>query len=173
MKKKRQPKIPINDKIRAKEVRLVSDDGEHFGVVDLQTALQKAEERELDLVQMTNNVEPPVCKITDYGKYSYEESKKKKKQEKTSKTQEKIIRLGFAISEHDMDVRVRSAEKFLNEGDLVKIIIPLKGRQKALQDVARKKMQHFLDKVSKEVETKVEKPIKKEPRGLTVSIIKQ
>ncbi len=172
MKKKRQPRTPINENIRATKVRLVSEE-EHFGVVDIETALKKAQEKGLDLVQITTNVNPPVCKIVDFGRYSYEENKKKKKQEKTSKTQEKAIRLGFAISEHDMDVRMRSAEKFLAAGDYVKIIIPLRGRQRALEDVAREKLQYFLNKVEEKVEVKVEKPINKEPRGLTVTIIKK
>ena len=170
MKKKR---IPTNEQIRAKEVRLVSDDGEHFGVVKIEEALKKAQERSLDLVQMTDNVVPPVCKITDYGKYSYEENKKKKKQEKTSKTQVKSIRLGFAISEHDMDIRAKAAEKFLNEGDSVRIVLPLKGRQKALQDVGREKMDTFLKILEERVEVKIEKSISKEPRGLTITVVKK
>ncbi len=166
-------KTPINNYIKAKEVRLVTDDDEHFGVVSIEEAQKKAQERNLDLVQMTSNVIPPVCKITDFGKYSYEENKKRKKQEKTSKVQVKSIRLGFAISEHDMDVRVKAAEKFLNNGDMVKIIIPLKGRQKALESVAKQKLEHFLEKIVQKIEIKKEKDISKEPRGLTVTIIKK
>ncbi len=166
-------KTPINNYIRAKEVRLVAEDGEHFGVVGIAEALKKAEERGLDLVQMTNNVDPPVCKITDFGKYSHEENKKKKKQEKTSKVQIKSIRLGFAISEHDMEVRVKAAEKFLEKGDMVKVIIPLKGRQKALGTVAREKLAYFLDKINQKIETKIEKDISQEPRGLTATVTKK
>ncbi len=170
MKKKR---TPINDTIRAKEVRLISDDGDHFGIVPLSDAQKKAKEKELDLVQITDNVIPPVCKIIDYGKYSYEENKKKKKQEKTSKQQVKSIRLGFSISDHDMQVRANSAEKFLNEGDSVRVILPLKGRQKALEGVAREKIDSFLKMIEEKVETKIEKAVSKEPRGLTVTIIKK
>ncbi len=166
-------KTPINNYIRAKEVRLVGDDGGHFGVVSIGEALKKAQEKNLDLVQMTNNVEPPVCKITDFGKYSYEERKKRKKQEKTSKVQVKAIRLGFAISEHDMEVRVKAAEKFLNKNDMVKVVIPLKGRQKALEPVAREKLEIFLEKISQKVEVKKEKDVSKEPRGLTITITKK
>jgi len=153
-------------------VRLVAEEGEHFGVVSLEEALKKAKERELDLVQMTDNVEPPVCKIIDYGKYAYEEKKKRKKQEKTSKPQVKSIRLGFSISEHDMETRVKAAEKFLNEGDPVKIVLPLKGRQKALQGVGREKIDLFLEKLQEKVELKTEKEISKEPRGLTTTVSK-
>ncbi len=163
----------MNDQIRASEVRLVSDDGEHFGVVSIQEALKKAKEKSLDLVQMTDNVTPPVCKITDYGKYVYEENKKKKKQEKSSKSQVKSIRLGFAISGHDMEVRVRAAEKFLEEGDSVRIVLPLKGRQKALQEVAKEKIDHFLSMLEEKIEVKIEKAVSKEPRGLTVTVVKK
>lgn len=166
-------KTPINNYIRAKEVRLVGSEGEHFGIVSIEEALKKAQEKELDLVQMTSNVEPPVCKITDFGKYSYEESKKRKKQEKTTKVQVKSIRLGFAISDHDMEVRVKSAEKFLNKGDMVRVIIPLKGRQKALEPVAKEKLEHFLEKISQKLEVKKEKDISREPRGLTITITKK
>ncbi len=170
MKKKR---IPTNEQIIAKEVRLVSDDGEHFGVVPIKEALIKAKERDLDLVQMTDNVTPPVCKITDFGKYSYEESKKRKKQEKASKSQVKSIRLGFAISDHDMEIRVKSAEKFLNDGSSLRIVLPLRGRQKALQDVGKEKIESFLNMLQEKTEIKIEKEVSKEPRGLTVTVIKK
>jgi len=171
--KKQKQKTPTNEQIRAKEVRLVSDDDGHFGVVPVAEALEKAKEKELDLVQITDNVVPPVCKITDYGKYIYAENKKKKKQEKAGKTEVKSIRLGFSISEHDMQIRAKSAEKFLNEGNSVKIVLPLKGRQKALQDVAKEKMGLFLKMLEEKMEIKIEKEIGREPRGLTVSVIKK
>ncbi len=170
MKKKR---IPLNEQIRAKEVRLVSDDKGHFGVVPVLQALEKAKEKGLDLVQITENVIPPVCKITDYGKHVYEENKKKKKQEKTSKVQVKSIRLGFSISEHDMETRAKSAVKFLEEGDSVRIVLPLKGRQKALQEVGKEKIERFLEMLKEKVELKIEKEVGREPRGLTVTVIKK
>ncbi len=169
----KRKKTYINNKIRAKEVRVVSDEKEHIGVIPLEKALEIAKKKDLDLVQITDNINPPVCKIIDYGKYSYEEKKKKKKQEKTHKTQVKSIRLGFSISEHDMRVRTKSAEKFLEEGDSVRIILPLRGRQKALEGVAREKMQQFLDIIQENMEIKIEKSIGKEPRGLTTTITKQ
>jgi len=168
----KKKKTPVNENIRAKEVRLVAGEGEHFGVVPIKKAMEVAKERGLDLVQVTDNVEPPVCKVIDYGKYAYEENKKKKKQEKANKPQVKSIRLGFSISDHDMETRIKSAEKFLNGGDSVKIVLPLKGRQKALQDVAREKMNRFLEKLQEKMDIKIEKAISKEPRGLTTTISK-
>ncbi len=169
----RKNKTPINNKIKAKEVRVVSDDGEHAGVMPLTKALEIAQKKGLDLVQITDNVEPPVCKIIDYGKYAYEEKKKKKKKEKGHKAQVKSIRLGFSISEHDMEIRAKSAEKFLNEGDSVRVVLPLKGRQKALENVAREKMSQFLDVLQERSDIQIQKQINKEPRGLTATIIKK
>ncbi len=153
---------------------MVMEDGEHVGVISKDKALEMAKEKGLDLVQMTdNNVDPPVCKIIDYGKYAYEEKKKQKKKEKGHKAQVKSIRLGFSISEHDMEIRAKSAEKFLEEGDSVRVVLPLKGRQKALEGVAREKMEQFLDMLQKRTDAKIQKSINKEPRGLTATIIKK
>jgi translation initiation factor IF-3 len=162
--------IPANEKIRAKEVRVISAEGENFGVIPTSEALKIAKERGLDLVQVTDNVFPPVCKIIDHGKHLYKENKKKRKQSKTAKPQTKSIRLGFAISEHDMMVRVKSAEKFLSQGNSVRIVLPLKGRQKALEGVGREKINKFLEMVQEKTELKTEKQVSKEPRGLTVTI---
>ncbi len=169
----KRKKIPLNDQIREKEVRLVSDDEGHYGVVPTEEALRKAKEKGLDLVQITNNVKPPVCKIIDYGKYSYEENKKRKKQEKGPQAQVKSIRLGFSISDHDMETRMKSAEKFLDEGDSVRVVLPLRGRQKALEGVGREKMKKFLSLLQEKMEIKIEKDVGKEPRGLTATIIKK
>lgn len=165
--------IPVNNQIRAKEVRLVSDDGEHFGVIPTTEALKKAKERELDLVQVTDNVFPPVCKIIDYGKYSYEENKRKKQQIKSSKPQVKVVRLGFSISEHDMEIRMKAIEKFLEDGNFVRLVIPLRGRQKALQSVAKEKINQCLSFLSQKIEIKIEKEISNEPKGLTVTVVKK
>ncbi len=166
MKKK---KTPINNEIRAKEVRVVSDQGEHFGILSTEEALRMAEERGLDLVEVTGNVDPPVCKIIDYGKFSYKEKKKGK----SSKPQMKSVRLGFSISEHDMNTRVRSAIKFLKAGNSVRIVLPLRGREKALGDVAKEKINKFIELVGEEENIRTEGEISREPRGLTVTISKK
>ncbi len=165
----KRKKTRINNDIRAKEVRVVSEKGENFGILPLQKALEMAKKEELDLVEISGNITPPVCKIIDYGKYLYEENKKKKKQKKITKVQVKSVRLGFAISSHDMDIRAKSAEKFMSQGHSVRAVLPLKGRQKALESVAREKLTNFLEKVKEKKEIKVEKEISKEPRGLTVT----
>ncbi len=151
-------------------MRAVSDNGEHFGVISTEEALKIAKERGLDLVQITDNVDPPVCKIIDFGKYAYAEKKKKGK---SSKPQMKSVRLGFSISEHDMKIRMRSAEKFLKEGDSVRIILPLRGREKALGNVAKEKVAKFIEMVKENNDIKIEGDISREPRGLTVTISKK
>ncbi len=166
----KQKKIPTNNEIRSREVRVVSDDGEHVGVLQIEEAIKMAKEKGLDLVQMTGNVIPPVCKITDFGKYAYAENKKKGK---SSKPQMKSVRLGFSISDHDMEIRVRSAEKFLKGGNSVRVVLPLRGREKALGEVGKEKMNKFIEMVKEKVDINVEGQISREPRGLTVTISKK
>lgn len=134
-------------------------------------ALKMAEERNLDLIQVTEKVEPPVCKIGDYGKYLYWLSKKEKGIKRSSEV--KGVRLGFNISLHDLETRAYQAEKFLKEGNKVKIEMPLKGREKALGDFAKEKMNQFLAILEKLIPIKIERELKKEPRGFTVIISKK
>jgi translation initiation factor IF-3 len=131
-----------------------------------------ARNENLDLVQITDKVEPPICKITDYGKHLYRE-KKKEKTVKSSLGELKGIRLKFGISSHDMETRAKSALKFLDKGNKVKIELPLRGRQKALGDFAKEKMALFLEMVEKTTPIKTEKELKREGRGFTMIISKK
>lgn len=132
-----------------------------------------ARERNLDLVQVTEKVRPPVCRITDYGKYLYAEEKKKK-QSKTKRTGElKGIRLSFNISPHDLEIRVRQAEKFLKRGDKIRVDIILRGRQRALQNIAEEKMNQFTQVLSEKIPIKVERNIQRRGRNLTMIITKK
>ena len=126
----------------------------------------------MDLVQITDKVEPPICKITDYGKHLYRE-KKKERLVKPSQSELKGIRIRFGISSHDMETRVKSALKFLEKGNQVKIELPLKGRQKALGDFAKEKMNLFLEIIEKSAPVKIEKELKREGRGFTMIISKK
>lgn len=164
-------RILINNQIRAKEVRVIDQSGKQLGVMPLADALKVAQERGLDLIQVTEKVEPPVCKIMEYGKYLYQEQKKQKKQ--IAKGGElKNIRLGFNISSHDMEIRARQTEKFLKEGNKVRIELRLFGREKTLEDFAKGKMNQFLEILAKTAPYKVERELKREPRGLTMIISK-
>lgn len=163
----------VNNRIRAKEVRLIDETGNQIGVVSLGEALEKAKEKNLDLIQVSSKVEPPVCKLGDFGKYQYLQEKKEKESKKHKKTSElKGIRLTYKISQHDLDTKARQAEKFLNKGDKVRIELPLKGREKALEGYAREKINNFLESLKEKVDFKTEKELKKEPRGLTIIISK-
>jgi translation initiation factor IF-3 len=157
----------------ALEVRLVDETGKQLGVMNLKEALRIARERNLDLVQVTEKVRPPVCRITDYGKYLYNEEKKKR-QSKVKKAGElKGIRLSFNISLHDLEIRVRQAEKFLKRGDKIRVDIILRGRQRALQNIAEEKINQFTQVLNEKIPIKVERNIQKRGRNLTMIITKK
>ncbi len=168
-----QHKPLVNNKIRAKEVRLIDETGKQLGVLPLEQAIMKAKDKELDLIQVTEKVEPPVCKIMEYGKYLYA-LKKKERSAKHHKTGElKGIRLTFNISEHDLETRAKQAEKFLKHGDKIRLEMKLKGREKAHQDLAREKIDKFIESINKTIPVNIERGIKRQARGLTMIIAKQ
>ncbi len=164
-------KTLINNQIRAREVRVIGETGQQLGVMPLEDALRQAQERNLDLIQVTEKVEPPVCKIIDYGKYLYQQQKKEKGT-KQKGGEMKGIRLSFNISQHDMAIRAKQAEKFLKEGDKIKIEMRLVGRQKALGDFAKEKVKKFLEVLQSVIPFKVEREIKREPRGFSMIVSK-
>ena len=153
-------------------MRLIDETGKQIGVISLAEALRIARERNLDLIQLTDKVEPPVCKIEDYGKYQYREEKKEKALHKHRGGELKGIRLTFNISPHDLETRARQAEKFLQKGNKVRIELRLRGREKALQGFAREKVEKFLEILNNIIPIKVERELKKELRGLTMIITK-
>ena len=162
----------VNNQIRAKEVRLIDEEGKQLGVLGLEEALKLAKEKGLDLVQVTEKVDPPVCKITEFGKYLYQIQKKERKIKHKS-SEVKGIRLTFGISEHDLEVRAHLAEKFLKEGDIIRIEMRLRGREKALSNFAREKIKKFLEILQKLTPLKIEKEVKRDPRGLIMIISKE
>ena len=122
--------LPINEQIRAKEVQLIGENGEKLGVLSLNDALDKAEEKKLDLVLVAPNGNPPVCKIMNYGKYKFEQAKKEKEARKKQKTFElKEIRVTPNIEEHDFGFKSKNARKFLEDGSKVKITVRFRGRE--------------------------------------------
>lgn len=163
----------VNNQIKARKVRLIDSEGKQLGIFNLEEALKKAYEQGLDLVQITEKVFPPVCKITDRGKYLYQLKKKEKKQLNKKGGELKNIRLRFNISDHDMETRTKSAVKFLKGGYKIRIEMVLRGREKALTDFAKEKLNKFLEILKKEINIKVEKEIKKEARGLTIILSKE
>ncbi|MDR6769785.1 translation initiation factor IF-3 [Azospirillum sp. BE72] len=126
----------VNREISARSVRLVGADGEMMGVVSLRDALLAAEDAGLDLVEVAPQAEPPVCKILDYGKFKYEAQKKANEARKKQKIIEvKEIKLRPNIDDNDYDVKMRSARRFLEEGDKVKVTLRFRGREMAHQDL--------------------------------------
>ena len=122
--------FPINGKIRAKEVQLISETGEKLGMVPLSRALDLAGEKKLDLVLVAPNSQIPVCKIMNYGKYKFEQSKKEKEAKKKQKVQEtKELRITPNIEEHDFGFKAKNARKFLEDGNKVKITVRFRGRE--------------------------------------------
>jgi len=139
----------------------------------LERALQIAKERNLDLIQVTEKVEPPVCKLGDYGKYLYQLEKKEREAKKQRGGELKGIRLSFNISLHDLENRIKLAERFLKKGNKVRVEMVLKGREKTLQNFAKEKINKFLEILGKNVQIKIERELKKEGRGLTMIISKK
>jgi translation initiation factor IF-3 len=166
-------KTLINNYIRAKEVRVISETGEQLGVMNIFQAIDLAKSRDLDLIQVTEKVEPPVCRIANYGKYLYQQQKKEKKMVKPRGGELKEIRLTFNISPHDMETRANQAKKFLDDGDKVKINMSLRGREKGMGGFATDKVKLFLENLNSLIPIKTERELKREPRGFTMIVSKQ
>jgi translation initiation factor IF-3 len=150
-------------------VLVIDDEGVILGEMANTDALVIAKERMLDLVEVSPKANPPVCKIMDYGKYLYQQSKQQRiAKAKQKKVETKGIRIGLKTDTHDLSFKKDQAEKFLKQGDKVKIDIVLRGREKAHQDLARTNLQNFLATVK--MPFKVEDPIKRFPGGFNVLI---
>ena len=157
----------INEEIRDKEVRVIDTDGTMLGVMPTAKALELATEKKLDLVNISPNAKPPVCKILDYGKYRYELQKKEKEAKKKQKvTQVKEIRLSTFIEEHDVKVKANTASKFLKDGDKVKVSLRFRGREKDYAAKGMGVMETFAEAVA-EVGIVEKKPVF-EGRSLTM-----
>ncbi|MBR5315420.1 MAG: translation initiation factor IF-3 [Firmicutes bacterium] len=157
----------INEEIRDKELRVIDENGEMIGIMSRDEALALAEEKKLDLVNISPNAKPPVCKILDYGKYRYELQKREKEAKKKQKTiQVKEIRLSTFIEDHDIQVKAKTACKFLQDGDKVKVSLRFRGREKDYTARGREVMDKFAE-VCSEVSIIDKKPTF-EGRSLTM-----
>lgn len=151
----------VNDMITAQMVRLIDQDGEQVGVVHIREAQEMADEAGLDLVEISPNAEPPVCKILDYGKFKYENQKRKAEQRKKTKVIEvKEIKLRPNIDDNDYQVKMRALKRFIEEGDKVKVTLRFRGRELAHQnlgmDVLNRVKEETLDLVKVEQLPKME-----------------
>ena len=157
----------INEQIRDREIRLISESGEQLGIMSARDALKLAKEAELDLVKIAPQAKPPVCKIIDYGKYRYELARKEKEAKKKQKIVEvKEIRLSPNIDENDLNTKATNARKFLTKGNKVKITLRFRGREMAHM-MANKYILEDFAKILEDVAV-VDKPIKQEGRSLTL-----
>jgi len=138
----------INERVRAREVRLIDDEGQMIGVMSSAQALSLARERNLDLVEVSPMAVPPVCKLMDYGRFKYEQAKRENEARKHQKTVEiKEIRMTPRTDDHDLEVKVRKIEEFLAEGDKVKVSVKFRGREMAHPELGRQ----VLDRVATEL----------------------
>lgn len=152
--------ILINEKIRAKEVRLIDSNGENCGIVSTIKALKMAEEAELDLVVISPNQAPPVAKILNYGKYKYELEKKAKEVKKKQKTIEiKEIKVRYKIDTHDYEVRLKNIRKFIAQGNKVKIVVMLRGREMQHSRLAVELAERFLTDLAEDKVVVEKKPM--------------
>ena len=138
----------INEEIRDREVRVVDQNGEQLGIMSGRDALALAEERQLDLVKIAPQARPPVCKLMDYGKYRFEQSKKEREFRKNQKViTVKEVRLSATIEDHDVDVKFKNAVKFLKDGNKVKVTIRFRGRQITHSEIGRQIMTEFAERI--------------------------
>jgi len=138
----------VNNEIRAREVRLVSDTDGNVGVVGIQEALRRAEEAGLDLVEVAPQADPPVCRIMDYGKFQYEQAKKERAARKAQKIQEiKEIRLRPKTTDHHLSFKIRDARRWLEDGMKVKVRIRFRGREITYPEIAREQMDRIADEL--------------------------
>lgn len=157
--------LRINDEIRAREVRLVGDEGEQLGIVALRDALAMAQERRVDLVEVSPTARPPVCRLMDYGKFKYEQAKRDRESRKKQKVVSvKELKMRPTIEDHDFDVKVRSAQKFLAEGDKVKCTMIFRGREIVHANIGQETLKKLAAAVA-EVSV-VERPPRVEGRAM-------
>ena len=162
--------LPINRQIRAREVQLIGENGEKLGVISLDEALEKAEDKDLDLVLVAPNANPVVCKIMNYGKYKFEQAKREKEAKKKQKVLE-VKEIRVTIEEHDFGFKVKNARKFLTDGNKVKITVRFRGREVNNSRAGEVVLEKFIEDLS-DIST-VEKRPKLEGRNMFTILAKK
>mgnify|MGYP005754158943 CR=1 FL=1 len=157
--------LQINEQIRDKELRVIDADGTQLGIMSLRQALEIAEQKNLDLVKIAPQANPPVCKIIDYGKYRFEQAKREKEARKNQRVVEiKEVRLSLNIDTHDFETKRNHALRFISDGNKVKVSIRFRGREMGHPELGQEIMQRFADAMSEVAN--VEKPAKLEGRTM-------
>ncbi len=164
------PRIRINNQIRARDLRVVTFEGENLGVLSLEEALSKAKESELDLIEISPNAKPPVAKIMDYGKFQYDEKKKAQKAKAQSQvTETKNIQIKPGTGEHDLMLKAKKISSWFKEGHRVKVELFLRGRAKYMdKKFLESRLQRILDLITEEY--RIADGPKKSPKGLMVTV---
>lgn len=171
---KPEKRYRTNAFIRVPQVRVIDEDGQNLGVMDTSEALATAQERGLDLVEVSPLAQPPVVKITNFSKLRYQEEKERRKEKaKQKKVEVKGIRLSLRISDHDKEVRVHQAEKFLSQDDKVKVDLILKGRERQHANLAKDIIHKFIESINQLVPTVIEQPLSIQGGKFSVLIAKK
>lgn len=158
----------INNRITAPQIRLIDDQGKYLGVFKIEEALKMAQEKGLDLIEISPKENPPVAKIMDFGKFLYEQKKKERDTKKKKKTEMKVLRLSLRVGKHDLEVRKNQSLKFLKEGHKVKIEMMLRGREMAHLDLAKKLIDDFIKSLGDNI--KIEQPLIREGKKFNLII---
>ncbi len=157
--------LQINEQIRDKEIRVIDSDGTQLGIMPLRRAMEIAEQKNLDLVKIAPQANPPVCKIIDYGKFRFEQAKREKEARKNQRVVEiKEVRLSLNIDTHDFETKRNHALRFISEGNKVKVSIRFRGREMGHPELGLEIMRRFSDAMSEVAN--VEKPAKLEGRTM-------
>lgn len=165
------PQYRVNQKIKSPEVRVIGAQGEALGILAIEEAIKLAQAAEMDLVEVSPKAEPPVCKILDYGQFKYQKEKEaKKRKAQSAEVDLKGIRLSVRIGIGDRDVRLKQALKFMEQGDKVKVELPLRGREKAHRDVAQQVMVDFLEKIKETYPIRLEQELKYQAGRMTMIV---
>ena len=157
----------LNEEIRDKELRLIGNGGDQLGIMSAEEALRIADEQGLDLVKISPQANPPVCKLMDYGKYRFEQSKREKEARKNQHVVEiKEIRMSPGIDVGDFNVKLKNAQKFLADGDRVKVSVRFRGREMAHTDIGKKLLDRFAEQCAEVAN--VDKGAKLEGRNMSM-----
>ncbi|HNZ72982.1 MAG TPA: translation initiation factor IF-3 [bacterium] len=166
--------LRANEKIFARRLMLIDENGNNLGEMSKEEALRRATEADLDLVEVSPKANPPICRLMNYGSYKYQQEKKEKKQKAQNKGGEvKTVKMSFRISQHDKEIRAKRVLKFLGENNKVRIEMQLRGRENQHTDLAKENIKNMIDEINNQLinkEIKIEQEIKKQGNKLSAVI---
>lgn len=173
--RQQKPEIyPVNERIRVPQVRVIDENGEMLGIMPTFQAISLAKERGLDLIAVSPKAEPPVAKFLNYGSFKYQQEKAERKQKAQQKKIElKEMRFSPRIGKHDLEIRIIQAQKFLERGDKLNILVILRGRERQHPELAKELIENFIKEISQLVEIKMEQEIKRQGANFSAIIAKK